>query len=129
MKIQDVINAIEEYYGFKKELISNVKICGLWHVKFTVNNVNYYGCVSHAGAEPMLMVEGYSYPYYWRGIPVTEAYYKEFIEGRTIHLEKCIDEESGEWEYQEITFETPEEAEAYIKTLDNPRIYNYDIKY
>lgn len=128
MNENKLVNSIEQIYGFKRELISNAKQCGLWHVRFTVNNINYYGCISHAGAEPVLMVEGYQYKYYWHGGPVKEAYYKEFIEGRTIHLTKCVDEESGDWEYQEVTFNTPEEAEAYIKTLDNPRIYSYDIK-
>ena len=97
-------------------------------MKFTVNNINYYGCVCHSGAEPMLSVEGYSHPYFWHGVPVTEKYYKEYIEGRTIYLRKCVDEDAGEWEWLDVTFESAEEAEEFIKTRKNQRIYSYDIK-
>lgn len=128
MSEQELVNGIERFYGFKKELIRNVEQCGLWFVRFTVNNINYCGSISHAGAEPQLAVAGYTYKYYWQGTPVTEEYYKEFIEGQTIYLRKCIDAESGEWEWLEKTFKTPEEAEDYIETLDNPAIYGYDIR-
>ena len=64
MKKEDLINSIEKIYGFKKELISNVESCGLWHVRFTVNRINYYGCIAYHGAEPLLWIEGYQYKYY-----------------------------------------------------------------
>ncbi len=128
MKEQEVINSIEKIYGFKKELIKNVEICGLWHVRFTVNSMKYYGCITFAGAEPLLEVEGYTYQYYWHKAPVTEEYYNKFIKGKIISLKRCVDAESGEWEWMEKTFTTEEAAETYIKTLDNSFMYDYDIK-
>lgn len=125
---EELCSSIEKFYGFKRELICNAQLCGLWHVRFTVNNINYYGHIPYHGAEPQLSVTGYEYKYFWHGSPVTEEYYKEFIEGKRINLQRCIDGEAGEWEFLDKTFNTPGEAEEYIATLDKPSMYSYDIK-
>ena len=35
-RLQNVVDTISKYYGFKKELITDIEMCGLWYVKFTV---------------------------------------------------------------------------------------------
>lgn len=129
MTNQELANYIEKTYGFKKELIQNIRSSGLGSVRFTVNGINYHGCTPYAGAQPMLWVESYAYTYYWRGTPVTEAYYKKFIEGRTIYLKKCIDADCGEWEWLDITFKTEAEALCFIRKFENPEMFDYDVKY
>lgn len=125
---EDCINAIEKYYGFKKELIKDVEPCGLWQVRFRVNGIKYYGSVSYYGAEPMLTIEGYVTPYYWHGTPITEEYYNNFIKGNIIRLQYLHREkEDGSWEWLNETFSTPEEAEAYISTMSNSENYSYDV--
>lgn len=119
--------SIEKYYGFKKELICNVEQTGLWHVHFEVNGIKYYGWIAHAGALPQLKVLGSTNIYYWQSVPVTEDFYKECIEGHTIVLQHCINADTGEWENLGITFSTPADADKYIKQLDDPTMYNYDI--
>ena len=31
--------SIERDYGFKRELIQNAELCGLWHIRFQVNEI------------------------------------------------------------------------------------------
>ena len=128
-RLQNVVDTISKYYGFKKELITDIEMCGLWYVKFTVNNIRYYGSVCYYGALPMLSVAGYCHKYSWHGVPVTEEYYKRHIEGRTLYLRTCVDEDAGEWIWLDVTFKSVEEAEEFIKSRKNPAIYDYDIKY
>lgn len=124
---ESLLESIEKLYGFKKELIHDVEQCGCWHVRFIVNGIKYYGWIPYAGAEPQLSVEGYTTSYYWHKTPVTEEYYKENIEGKIIRLIHYSDTESGDWEWKDKTFSTPEEAENYIETLETPQFYTYDI--
>lgn len=128
-RVDDLKRTIEEYFGFKRELIQDVEQCGLWHVRFTVNGIRYYGWVAYHGATPQLSVEGYATKYYWHKTPVTEEYYKEFIEGHCIRLQHYVNMEAqdGDWEWLNQTFSNPEAAETYIAGLDNPREYTYDI--
>lgn len=125
----DLKRNIEEYFGFKRELIQDVESCGLWHVRFTVNDIRYYGWVAYHGAVPQLSVAGYTTKYYWHKTPVTEEYYKKFIEGQCIRLVHYVNMESqdGDWEWQDRTFDNPEEAEEYIAGLNNPGEYTYEI--
>lgn len=122
-----LVDSISELFGFKRELIEDAEQCGLWHVRFKVNGIKYYGWVAYHGAVPQISVDGYSSPYRWKGTPVTEEYYNEFISGKSIRLIEYIDRETGDWKWLDIYFSTPEEAEHYISTLEKPMNYTYDI--
>lgn len=128
MQNNDLKKSIEKFFGFKKELIESVEQCGLWHVRFVVNGIKYYGWVAYHGAVPQLSVEGYTSTYRWHGTPVTEEYYNEFIRGKTLRLQ-WISRESGDgdWGWLDKYFSTPEEADSYIANLENPELYSYDI--
>ncbi len=126
--MNDLKKGIEELFGFKKELIESAELCGLWHARFTVNGIKYYGCVPYHGAVPQLFIDGYTTPYRWHGTPVTEEYYNKFIKGKHIRLQYVHSElGDGSWEWLDEYFSTPEEAETYITKLDEPAFYSYDI--
>jgi len=122
---------IEQTYGFKKELILNPVLCGLWHVRFEVNNIRYYGWTTSSGALPQLKTEGTISKYHdsW-GTPVTDEFYNEFMKGKKIAIKKFVPFENGgeegEWEYTGKKFESQEEAETYINGLGDQVLYNYD---
>lgn len=128
--MDDLKKSIEKLFGFNAELIESAEQCGLWHVRFIVNGIKYYGGVSYHGALPQLSVEGYTSPYYWHGTPVTAEFYSEFIEGKCIRLLDLHRElEDGSWEWMDEYFSTPQEAEEYISKLEKPESYSYDIYY
>lgn len=119
---------IAELFGFKEELIESAEQCGLWHVRFVVNGIKYYGWVAYNGAVPQLSVEGYVTAYRWRETPVTEEYYNEFIKEKCIRLQYLyLDSGDGEYEWLNECFSTPEEADAYIAKLEKPNYYTYDV--
>lgn len=122
----EIKEAIAKTFGFKKELIKNASLCGLWHVRFEVNDIRFYGWIPYHGAVPQISVEGYNTKYYWHGTPVTEAYYKELIEGKTIRLYR-YNATKDDWEWMDKTFTSPKEAEEYIRGMESPEKYNYDI--
>lgn len=126
---EQMINAIERDYGFKRELIKNPRLCGLWHVRFEVNGIEYYGSTPYHGAKPCLSVQGYTAKHYWHGTPITDEYYEKYIKGEKIEIEHCIDREAGDWERIGIFFDTVEEAEEYILQLSNSKDYSYDLVY
>lgn len=116
---------IEKDYGFKKELIKDPFLCGLWHIRFEVNGIKYYGYTSFAGALPQLNVEGYTYKHYDNhNTPVTDEYYNEHIKDATIVLKRYVGED--DCEDMDVTFESQEKATTYISKLDHPEEYFYD---
>lgn len=128
MQNDDLKKIIEKIFGFKKELIKSVQQCGLWHVRFTVNGIKYYGWIAYHGALPQLFVEGYTSSYRWHGTPVTEEYYNEYIKGKCIRLQYLHRElEDGDWEWLDEYFSSPEEAEKYISKLEKSEFYTYDV--
>ena len=118
-------------YGFKEELIKDPTLCGLWHVKFTVNKIKYYGCISHAGAEPCLVVEGYEYKYYDHTCPVTEEYYTKCIKDKKLRLLIVHDPdddkwEDGDWKDTGIRLGSVKEFEEFISRKKDNKKYDYD---
>lgn len=76
---------IENTFGFNKDLIENPVQTGLWHVRFEVNGIKYYGWIAHSGALPEIKVEGYTAKHYdFFGTPITEDYYNKFEKGEYI---------------------------------------------
>lgn len=126
---ENLTDWIEESFGFKKELIENPELCGLWHVRFTVGSICYYGYVPYHGALPQLKVVGDTYKHHWKGTPVTEEYYEEFVKNEPIKLMRCVDLEAGDWKYTGKEFQTEEEAIEYIGCMSeaDQTEYDYDI--
>lgn len=126
-----MIEVIERDYGFKRELIKNPRLCGLWHVRFEVNGILYYGSTPYHGAKPCLSVQGYIAKHYWHGTPITDEYYEEVIKGNKIEIIHYIDagNDNGDWERTGIIFDTVEEAEAYISQLPNAKDYSHELVY
>ena len=120
--------SISRLYGFQEELIENPELCGLWHVRFSVNKINYYGYIAHTGAEPCLKVTGYSYEYYDHELPVTEEYYNEFIKDKKLRLLKRKELEDGDFEWDDtgIRFTSVDEYNKFIETSNNGCNYEYD---
>lgn len=118
---------IAKDYGFEKELIENPEVCGLWHVRFEVKEIRYYGSIPYHGAAPRLMVNGYTAKHTWHGGPITDEYYEEVIKGHKLVLTHCIDLDAGDWEELTNLFDTVDAAEEYIAQLDHPESYSYEI--
>ena len=72
---EELLESIEELYGFKRELIDNPEQWGLWVVRFTVNGIRYFGNISFHGAKPMLAVEGYTAKHYDHETPVEDWFW------------------------------------------------------
>lgn len=116
---RDLLNSIEEKYGFKRELIRNPELCGLWFVRFEVNGIKYIGSIPFHGALPQLKVTGYITEHYnENSTPVEDWYYEEFIKDKQARLLRCIDAEAGDWEDTGIRFKNQEEVEEYMSNLD-----------
>lgn len=123
--VDQLKNFIARDYGFKKKLIMNPVLCGLWHIRFEVNGIKYYGSTAFYGALPQLSIEGYTAKYYDNfDTPVTEKYYNDFIKDKIIMLRRYVGE--GDWEDMNVTFGSQKEAKEYISKLDNPTDYFYD---
>lgn len=117
--------SIEKDYGFKKELIKNPVLCGLWHIRFEVNGIKYYGWTAHAGALPQIGIEGYTAKYFDNhDTPITEDYYNRCIKDSKIVLFRYVGKDDSE--DMNIDFSSQEEAKEYISRLDNPKEYYYD---
>ena len=126
-KKEELMETIEKNYGFKRELIQNAELCGLWHVRFQVNGIRYYGWTAYWGAAPQLKIEGYVNPYHDEmGTPVTEEYYNRHIKGHQARLIRIKDKETGYWEDTGIRFASQEVAEKYIDELEDGQNYRYD---
>lgn len=124
---EELISAIEKYFGFKKELIKNPIQHGLWHVEFEVNGIKYAGAISFHGALPILSVVGYTTEKYYHDTPIEDWYYDQFIKGKPIKIIKNIDPDCGEWEDTGIRCKTQEEAKTKISNMLDPEKYWYDI--
>lgn len=118
---------IERDYGFKKELITKPHLCGLWHIRFEVNGISYYGSTPYYGARPMLSVEGYNSPYFYKGTPITEEYYNKHIKNHWFNICQYTDPESGDWKNTRIRFKSEDEAIQYIENSHSPNKYFYEI--
>lgn len=114
-------------YGFQKELIEKPEVCGLWHVRFEVRGIRYYGSIPYYGAAPRLMINGYTAKHTWHWGPITDEYYEEVIKGHKLVLTHCVDLEAGGWESCSERFNTVDEAEKYIAGLEHPETYSYEI--
>lgn len=116
-------------YGFQKKLIEKPEVCGLWHVRFEVRGIRYYGSTPYHGAAPRLMIDGYAAKHTWHGGPITDEYYEEVIKGHKLVLTHWIDfnSEVGDWERCPEWFNTVDEAEKYIAELEHPEMYSYEI--
>lgn len=125
MEKENLLDAIERYYGFKRELIRKPEQCGVWFVKFEVSGIKYLGGIPFHGAVAQLQVEGYTTDYHNEcGVPVEDWYYNEFIKGKKARLQHCIDVETGEWEDTGILFENQEQADEYMNNM-----YSIDLPY
>lgn len=128
MKIEkeQLLDSIEKCYGFKRELIKNPHLCGLWFVEFEVNGIKYAASIPFHGAFPQLKVYGYVTEHYnEHGSPVEDWYYDEFIKGKRARLLHCVDAEAGDWEDTGIQFENQKEAQEYMDSLEKKDFPNY----
>lgn len=125
----DLKACIEKDYGFRFDLIKNPVLCGLWCLRFEVNGIKYYGNTFFSGARPTLAVEGYTAKHYYKETPITEAYYKEYIQGKKWKLLKIIDAESGDYKDTGKRFNTEKDAQNYIKQQNEPANWYYDIEF
>lgn len=127
----DLKQSISRLYGFQEDLIENPELCGLWHVRFSVNKINYYGYIAHTGAEPCLKVEGYSYKYYDHNLPVKEDYYNEFIKGRKLRLFKIVKLEDDDTAQEDtgIRFDSIDEYNKFIEASNDGCKYDYDYEF
>lgn len=126
ISVEELKELIERDYGFKRELIQNPELCGLWHVRFQVNGIRYYGWTAHSGAVPQIKSEGcVTLRHDHMGVPVTEEYYNEHIKGHKTMLRHITDGESGDWEDTGMRFESQEEVEEFILSLPHPKEYFY----
>lgn len=125
-ELQEIIS---RDYGFKKKLIEKPEVCGLWQVRFEVRGIRYCGSTPYHGAVPRLMIEGYAAKHTWHGVPITDEYYEEVIEGHELVLIHCVDFETGDWGWEPCPerFDTVDEVEKYIAGLEHPEMYSYDI--
>lgn len=126
-KQEELVKLIENLFGFKKELIKNPEQVGLWHVKFCVNRIKYYGAISFFGALPTIRNDGYETTYYIHDTPVEEWYYDAYIKDKPVRIIKSIDPENGDWKDTGIICKDQEEAKARINNMDNPEKFWYDI--
>ncbi len=125
METENLLDEIEKYYGFKRELIRNPEQCGLWFVRFEVNGIKYSGNISFHGALPQLEVSGHTTNTFNEyGTPVEDWYYNEFIKGKRARL-RHVDEETGEWEDTGIEFKDQKQAEAYMNGLNEKDLPYY----
>lgn len=124
---EELIASIEEYFGFKKELIKNPEQCGLWHVSFEVNGIKYYGAISYHGALPTIAVKGYTTEHYYHDTPVEDWYYNEYIKDKEVMIARYLDRENGDWEDTGIRCKDQEEAKERIKKMSKPEEYWYEI--
>lgn len=133
MEKEELMEIIENCYGFKKELIKNPEQCGCWFVRFEVNGIKYHGNISFHGALPQLHVIGYATEHYSEyGTPVEDWYYDEFIKGkkaRLLHYVYVDDEEDGDWEDTGIEFKDQKQAEEYMHNLAKKDLpyYRYEM--
>lgn len=124
---EELIDSIEELFGFKKELIKNPEQVGLWHVRFCVNGIKYYGAISFHGALPTIMNDGYVTTHYYHDTPVEEWYYNKYIKGKQVRIIRFIDPENGDWEDTGIRCIDQEEAKERINNMNNPEKFWYDV--
>ena len=125
-KEEQLKETIEKYYGFKRELIQNPVQCGLWHVRFEVNGIKYYGSQPFYGALPMLNVTGYTAQYYDHDTPVTDDYYNCYLKDRPIRILYNTDPDSCDWTDTGVRFQTQDAAKEYISKRPDPNRYWYD---
>lgn len=125
--VDQLVKSIEKDFGFKKELIENPVLRGMWCIDFEVNNIKYHGYTAYAGALPQLVVRGSTSEFYDNhDTPITEEYYNEFIKGRKIVLRHVIDRDTYDWEDTGVFFKSQQEAKEYISQLEKSEDYFYD---
>ena len=120
---------IEKEYGFNRKLIKKPVLLGLWHVRFMVNGIKYYGHTPFYGALPQLKVEGYDTDYFDHETPVTESYYERNIKGHKVRILHAVDPKNGNWEDTGMRCEDQETAKYYIAGLEHPEQYYYDFEF
>lgn len=123
---EKILDSIESSYGFKRDLIKNPELCGLWFVNFEVNGIEYRGSIPFHGALPTLHVHGYLTEHYdENGSPVEDWYYEKYIKGKKARLMRCVDADAGEWKDTGIQFKNQKEADEYMQHLEKEELPNY----
>lgn len=126
---------IEQYHGFKRELIRNIQWDGPI-VAFEVNGIKYCSWTSFDGAIPQLSINGYTAKHHNdRGVLVKDWYYEKYIKDKPARIIRFVlsdeDENEGEWVDTGIILENQEEAEKYIDNHNNPQtqdeLMNYEL--
>ena len=123
---EELLESIEELYGFKRELIDNPEQWGLWVVRFTVNGIRYFGNISFHGAKPMLAVEGYTAKHYDHETPVEDWFWQEHLKDKKIRIYRITDQMAGDWENTGIRVDTQGEAKRIIQEQGHPEDYGDD---
>ena len=123
---EELLDSIEELYGFQRELICNPVQCGLWMVRFTVNGIRFVGGISFHGAKPVLAVDGYSAEHYDHETPVEDWYWEEVLKDKKIRIYRITDRMSGDWVDTGIRCDTQKEAKRIIQEQGHPEDYGYD---
>ncbi len=109
---EELLESIEELYGFKKELIYDPEQCALWAVRFTVNSIRYLGNIPFHGAKPMLAVEGYTAKHYDHETPVEDWDWDKCLRNQNIRIYRITDRMSGRLERSRSTVQHPGRSEA-----------------
>ena len=119
---------IEQDFGFKKELIEDIREYGIGIVRFTVRGIKYRGWRFQSGVLPQIsvVVEGYTSEHTWQGCPVTNEFYDTYVKGRKIKIFRCIGEERTNTDTGIIVGDE-EAAIAYINNQLQPEDYFYDV--
>ncbi|QNM08277.1 hypothetical protein [Wansuia hejianensis] len=123
---EELLESIEELYGFKKELIYDPEQCALWAVRFTVNSIRYLGNIPFHGAKPMLAVEGYTAKHYDHETPVEDWDWDKCLRNQNIRIYRITDRMSGDWSDLGVRCNTQEEAKRLIQEMEHPEDYGYD---
>lgn len=122
---RELIDSINEFFGFEKDRITDAAQCGLWAASFIVNGIKYVGSVPYYGAKPVLYVVGYDAKT-WKGTPISEEYYNNYIKDKPITILKCIDAEAGDWEPTDIIVSSEAAAIEFCQEHGQDK-YGYDI--
>lgn len=127
-KHEKIVEMIERDFGFKKELVEDIRELGIGIFQFTVKGIKYRCWRYQTGVLPQIsvVVEGYTSEHTWQGCPVTNEFYDTYVKGRKIRVYKCVGEERTNTDTG-IAVDDEEAAIDYINKQKNPEDYFYDV--
>lgn len=127
-KQERLAELIEQKFGFKKELVEDIREYGLNILQFKVKGIKYRGWTFESGTLPQIsvIVEGYTSEHTWKDCPVSNEFYDNYVKGRKIKIFRCIGEERTNTDTK-VVVEDEQAAIAYINKQLQPEDYFYDV--